>query len=133
GVKNVSPRIDSKAIFQETGIQFMPLNTIYQLAAETFERLDGAALMLMIADGFNFFLSGVAKVEESNASTSQLYNPRTRQWSTKLAGLLGIPERLFPPIVPSGTRLGPLKSGIAREAALPALEVIAGGSHDTAA
>jgi rhamnulokinase len=87
----------------------------------------------MIADAFNCFLSGVARSEESNASTSQLYNPRTRRWSKKLIGALDLPERLFPPIVSSGTRLAVLKTDLARETGLPAINVIASCSHDTAA
>jgi len=133
GVANVQSKVDGKTIFDETGIQFMPLNTIYQLGAESAERLARARQLLLIADGFNYFLSGVARIEESNASTSQLYNPRTRQWSRKLIGALPLQEALLPPIVPSGTRLGPLKPEVARRTNLPAIEVIASCSHDTAA
>ena len=133
GVANVRAKVDWKTIFDETGIQYMPLNTLYQLGAESPERLARAGQLLMIADGFNFFLSGVARIEESNASTSQLYNPRTRQWSRKLTGALQLKETLLPPIIPAGTRLGPLKADIARQAALPAMEVIASCSHDTGA
>ena len=77
GVKNAYAKTDWKTIFAETGIQFMALNTIFQLAAEKPERLAAAHQLLNIGDGFNFLLSGVAKAEESLASTSQLYNPRT--------------------------------------------------------
>jgi rhamnulokinase len=133
GVKAVKKRVDWKTIFDETGIQFMPLNTIFQLAAETPERLARAAQMLTIADAFNFLLCGTARIDESSASTTQLYNPRTKTWSEKLLHALGLPERMFPPIVPCGTRLGPLKSNISRDTGLPALEVIASCSHDTAA
>ncbi len=133
GVAKVRARMDWKTIFEETGIQFMPLNTLYQLAAESPARLAQAGQLLMIADGFNFFLSGVAKIEESNASTSQVYNPRTRQWSPKLIAALELPEKLLAPIVPSGTRLGPLKPELARESGLLPIEVIATCSHDTAA
>src|SRR5258706_158014 len=83
GVTRMKAAVDWPTIFDETGIQFMPLNTIYQLAAEPPKRLAGAAQMLMIADAFNFFLSGAARIEESNASTTQLYNPRTKRWSRK--------------------------------------------------
>src|SRR5437867_2860909 len=133
GVANVHARVDWKTIFEETGIQFMPLNTIYQLGAESPARLAEAGRLLMIADGFNFFLSGVAAIEESNASTSQLYNPRTRQWSRKLTEALSLPERLLPPIIPSGTRLGGLQPALVRETGLAPIEVIATCSHDTGA
>ena len=133
GVARVNAAVDWPSVFDETGIQFMPLNTIYQLAAETQERLAGATRMLMIADAFNFFLSGEARVEESSASTSQLYNPRTKQWSKKLLNALSLPESMFPPVVPSGTPLGRLRESLAREAGLPNIDVIASCSHDTGA
>lgn len=132
-VEAVKARVDWKIIFAETGIQFMPLNSIFQLAAETPERLGRAAQLLTIADAFNFLLCGVTRVDASNASTTQLCNPRTRAWSKKLIDAIGLPERMFPPIVPCGTRLGPLKPELARETGLPAIEVIASCSHDTAA
>jgi rhamnulokinase len=122
-----------EVLFEETGIQFMPLNTIFQLAAETPERLAGAAQMLTIGDAFNYWLSGVARIDESNASTTQLYNPRTKQWSSKLIRNLGLPERIFPALGPSGTKLGRLKEVRANECGLPRIEVIASCSHDTAA
>ena len=133
GVARVKAAADWPGIFGETGIQFMPLNTLYQLAAEPPERLAGAAQMLMIADAFNFFLSGAARIEESNASTTQLYNPHTKQWSKNLLAALNLPERLFPAIVPSSTRLGKLRIELADEAGLPQLDVIASCSHDTGA
>ena len=133
GVGIVRSRLAWDTIFEETGIQFMPLNTIFQLAAETPERLARAAHVVPIADAFNFMLSGVLRVDESNASTTQLYNPRTRQWSRKLQESLGLPGRLFPPVVPCGTRLGPLRPDVMRDTGLPAVEVIASCSHDTAA
>jgi rhamnulokinase len=133
GVTKVKASVDWPDIFDETGIQFMPLNTLYQLAAEPSERLAHAARILMIADAFNFFLCGQAVIEESNASTTQFYNPRTRQWSKKLLAALDLPERLLPAIVPTATRLGRLSKDLADEAGLPSIEVIASCSHDTGA
>ena len=92
GVSKVKAAVDWPAIFDETGIQFMPLNTIYQIASEPPERLAAAKWVLMIADVFNFFLCGEARIEESNASTTQLYNPRTKQWSNKLLNTLNLSE-----------------------------------------
>src|SRR5712692_1675654 len=133
GVARAKGRVDWKTIFAETGIQFMPLNTIYQLAAETPARLRQADRLLLIGDGFNFLLSGVARAEASMASTSQLYNPRTKSWSRLLLQALDLPAGLFPPIVPSGTRLGPLRPELARETGLMGLEGIAACSDDTGA
>ena len=133
GVQKVFARIDWNLIFAETGLQFMGFNTLFQLAAETPGRLDSADKILMVGDGFNYLLSGVARAEQSSASTSQLYDPRTHAWSEKLLETMQYPARLFPPIVPSGTRLGPLRDEIASETGLRDLTVIAGCSHDTAA
>lgn len=133
GVENAFRKVDWKTIFAETGIQFMPLNTIFQLAAESPERLAQARHLFLVGDGFNFLLSGVAQVEESMASTSQLYNPRTRSWSKLLLEALPLRAELFPPIVASGTRLGLLRESITRDTGLAGLEVLASCSHDTGA
>ena len=133
GVENVRARVDWPTIYDETGIQFMALNTIYQLAAEPPERLAQARQLLLIGDAFNYYCSGVARNEESLASTTQLYNPRTKAWSGKLLGALGLRADMFAPIVPSGTKLGRLRHELAAEVGLPEIEVIASCSHDTGA
>ncbi len=133
GVEKTRARVDWPTIYSETGIQFMALNTIYQLAAEPPERLAKAKQLLLIGDAFNYYCSGVAKNELSLASTTQLYNPRTESWSKKLLGALGLREEMFAPIVPSGTKLGKLKAELAKETGLPQVEVIASCSHDTGA
>lgn len=133
GVEAAHARVTWPEIFAESGLQFMPLNTLYQLAAETPERLGAAACLLLIGDGFNHFLSGVASAEVTLASTSMLYNPRTRGWSATLLGRLGLPARLFPEILPAGTRLGPLRAALVAETGLSGVEVVATCSHDTGA
>lgn len=133
GVKKVKEKVSWEEIFAETGIQFMPLNTIYQLAAEPPERLEQASRMLLIGDAFNEYLCGVGKAEVSLASTTQLYNPITKNWSKKLINALGCPETIFPNIIPSGTKLGKLKKSIANETGIGEIDVIASCSHDTGA
>jgi rhamnulokinase len=133
GVENVKDKVQWQEIYAETGIQFMALNTIYQIATEPAERLAKAKHLLLIGDAFNFFCSGVARNEVSLASTSQLYNPQSRSWSHKLFTALGLRENLFAPICNSGTRLGPMKKNLATEVGLPQIEVIATCSHDTGA
>lgn len=133
GVKNAKARVRWEEIYAETGIQFMALNTIFQLAAESPERLAQARKLLLVGDAFNYYCSGVAQHEESLASTSQLYNPQSRSWSTKLLSALALPQGLFTPVVASGTRLGPLKKELADEVGLPPIDVIATCSHDTGA
>ncbi len=136
GMERVFTHVSAEEIFAETGIQFMPLNTLYQLHEDVLRRpgiLAAAGLFLNIADYFNYLFSGVARAEESIASTTQLYNPTTRGWSKGLAARLGIPNRIFPQIVPSGTVLGALLPELAAEAGLPGVQIVAGLSHDTGA
>ncbi|HAH99265.1 MAG TPA: rhamnulokinase, partial [Verrucomicrobiales bacterium] len=75
---------------------------------------------------------GVGKIEVSMASTTQLYNPCLANWSYKLIEMLGLPRKLFPEVVDSGTVLGPLKSSLATETGLEGINVVASLSHDTA-
>ncbi len=125
GVEIVKEKVEWPVIYAETGIQFMALNTIYQIVTEPPERLAKAKNILLIGNAINFFCSGVARNEVSSASTTQLYNPTHKRWSKKLFELLGLREDLFAPICPSGTRLGPLKKNLAAETGLPQIEVIA--------
>ena len=133
GVEIVNGKMDWPQIYSETGIQFMALNTIYQIVTEPAERLANAKQLLLIGDAFNFFCSGVARNEVSLASTTQLYNPQTRTWSKKIFPALGLREELFAPLCASGTRLGLMKMNLATEVGLPPIEVIATCSHDTGA
>jgi rhamnulokinase len=133
GVEIVKGKVEWPVIYAETGIQFMALNTIYQVVTEPAGRLAAAKHLLLIGDAVNFFCSGVARNEVSLASTTQLYNPALKRWSRRLFTALGLREDLFAPICPSGTRLGPLKKNLATETGLPQIEVIASCSHDTGA
>jgi len=137
-VDQVLKKIPWETIFNETGIQFMPINTIFQLGAETEKRLKKARHFLTVGDGFNFLLSGVPKVDQSNASTTQIYNPRTEAWSGPILSALKLPSNIFPEIVPCGTRLGPLRADVVEATKLvhediDQIEVVASCSHDTAA
>lgn len=133
GVEAVKEKVEWPVIYAETGIQFMALNTIYQIVTEPPERLARAKHILLMGNAFNFFCSGVASNEVSLASTTQLYNPTHKRWSKKLFSALGLREERFAPICPSGTRLGPLKKNLSVETGLSQIEVIASCSHDTGA
>nr|MDQ3625095.1 FGGY family carbohydrate kinase [Verrucomicrobiota bacterium] len=137
-----APYVEARAqlgearIFGHTGVQFMPINSLYQLLADLAEDaalLRSADRFLMVADWLHYLLSGRAVCEETNASTTQLYDPRRRAWADELIALCDLPRAIFPEIVTPGTRLGPLLPEIVEETGLPALEVIAGCTHDTAA
>jgi rhamnulokinase len=119
-------------IFTETGIQFMTINTLYQLHDDLLRRpwiFKCADRFLPMGDYFNFLFSGVAKSEESLASTTQLYSPRKHRWSKKLIRSFKFAKRVFPEVVPSGTVLGPALPDFD----LPGAQVVASCSHDTGA
>ena len=123
-------KLSAKAIFAETGVMFMGINTLYQLVDDAESRpelLKVAHRFLNIGDYFNWLLSGVPRAEVSLASTTQLWNPRKKAWSDLLIRKLKLPRQLFPTVVASGTKLGNLKGveGLAET------KVIASCSHDT--
>jgi rhamnulokinase len=132
----VQAEIGSELIFAETGIQFMPINTIYHLASDLKKSgpiLEYADCFLTIGDYFNYLFSGVPCVDESTASTTQLYNPQTHAWSKVLIERCGFPPKIFPRIVPPGTVLGRLSPEVAVDTGLVDIEVVATCSHDTGA
>ena len=133
GIQKVLSRISKEALYEETGVQPMPPNALFQLAAEKSRRLSQAACLLPTADAFNFLLSGVARCEESLAGATQLYNPTTRTWSQRLCKLLGLPSKLLPPLISGGTELGPLRADVAKSTSLEDARVVAACSHETAA
>ncbi|HUS08090.1 MAG TPA: rhamnulokinase family protein [Bryobacteraceae bacterium] len=125
--------IPRERIFQETGIQFMQINSLYQLYAAKLAGSPGlksAETLLFIPDLLNYWLTGVKKAERSIASTSQFYNPATRQWTAALLNDLQLPAGILPGIVDPGTLLGPL---IAQGTGLEGTPVFATAGHDTAA
>ncbi|MEZ5326055.1 MAG: rhamnulokinase family protein [Verrucomicrobiales bacterium] len=131
----VERSLGKSTIFEETGIQFMPINTLYQLRADLKQNAElpkDADCFLMIADMINHLLTGRMVCERTNASTTQLYNPRTLDWSYTLARGIGLSAAVMPEIIDPGTELGMLRSEIAAEAGLAQIPVIAVGSHDTA-
>jgi sugar (pentulose or hexulose) kinase len=108
-------------LYAITGIQHMPINTIYQLAATP--RLESADTLLMIPDLLAYWLTGVTGAEVTNASTTSLLDVRTRSWATDVMQRAGIPARLFPPLREPGSVIGTGPDGV---------PVLAVGSHDTA-
>ena len=128
--------VPAELIYSETGIQFIQVNALYQLLDDLEHRpqiLELSEQFLGVGDYFNYLLSGVPRAEESLASTTQLLNPVQRQWSQQLIEGFHLPVRIFPKLVPSGTKLGPLLPSIADEVGLPDTQVVASCSHDTGA
>lgn len=130
-------KIGQEKIFAETGLQFLPFNTLYQFAADIQHNTipQEASQFLLIADYVNYLLGGQAVAEESLASTTQLYNPFRRTWSPALISAIGFPEKLLPPVVPPASILSTrLRQTTAEETGLPEhTAVVATCSHDTGA
>jgi rhamnulokinase len=122
-------------IFEQTGIQFMEINSLIQLYAMKSAgdpALAAARTLLMMPDLFSYWLTGVARAELTIASTSQFYNPTKKRWATELLEKLGLPSSMLAEIVPPGTLLGPLLPPLADTAGLGAVPVFTTGGHDTA-
>ena len=124
--------MSAEELYAITGIQFMPINTVYQLAADIFsgaERLKRAHKILMMPDAFAFRLSGRMVAEYTIASTTQMLDARLRKWSEEIIARLGLRRELFPEIVGSGTKVGTYTSPQAARR----IEVVVPAGHDTAA
>ncbi|GAB5559041.1 MAG: rhamnulokinase family protein [Synoicihabitans sp.] len=121
-------------IYARTGIQFMFINTLYQLLSEkeAGSNLDDAADLLFMPDLVAFWLTGKRVQERTIASTSQIYNPTTRAWDAGLIEAMELPARLFKPLTDPGTVLGPITSEIAEATGLEDVHVVTVGGHDTA-
>lgn len=121
-------------IFGRTGIQFLPFNTIYQLAA--MKRADSPLLreaerFLMIPELLRYFLTGEKLGEFSNATTTQLFNPLTDRWDETLLERIGVSGSLFGPVVRPGAAVGQLLPSVASELGIAEIPVIAAAEHDT--
>lgn len=126
--------VPRERIYARTGVQFMPLNTIYQLLAERrspSQLLARASLLLFMPDLLNFFLTGIARSERSIASTSQIYDTGANRWAGDLLAALDLPESIFPEVADPGTVLGPLREEIAARTCVGRIPVIAPAGHDT--
>jgi rhamnulokinase len=129
-------RVPKKDIFGATGVQFMSINTLYQLIAMHHANPQLMALadrFLMMPDFFHWLLSGSQVVEFTNATTSQCLNATTRDWARDLLAKFEIPTDMFPEIVQPGTVLGKLRTSVAERCGIPRLSVVAPATHDTGA
>jgi rhamnulokinase len=127
-------RVPQAEIYRRTGLQFMRINSLYQLLALQRDRsplLDMAETILFMPDLFHYFLTGIKANEFTDASTSQLLDPHTRTWAHDLIGKFGLPANMFGTIVQPGTILGPLWTGVATDTGITPMPVIAPATHDT--
>ncbi len=131
----VQKRVSREDIYDETGIQFLFINTIYQLYATAQSDAEGlltASRLLFIPDLMSYWLSGSRHQERTVASTSQLLNPITGNWSGKLLDSLELPAGLFDQVVEPGAKVGSILPEIREETGLGNVSVIAVAGHDTA-
>ncbi len=129
-------RLPAERIYHITGIQLMPINSLFSLAAMAASSphlLQSARRLVFIPDLIHYWLCGAIAVERTIASTSQLIDIQTSTWSDSLLNAVDVPRSLFGDIVPAGTDLGCLRDAIAVETGLDAaVRVIAPAAHDTA-
>lgn len=127
---DVFARVPARELYERTGIQLLPINTLFELAAMAAEgdpALESADVLLLIPDLFHHWLCGSRTSEFTNATTTQCFDPASSGWATDLLERLDVPTRLFPEVVPPGTPLGEVTA----EAGLGKALVIAVATHDT--
>jgi rhamnulokinase len=128
-------KVSRARIFGETGLQFMELNTLYQLLAmkkKTPALLGAADCLLLMPDFVHFCLCGARAVEYTNGTTTQCLHALKREWASSLLRQFGLPRRIFPELVRPGAGLGRLRRSVAEASGLSGVRVVAPPSHDTA-
>jgi rhamnulokinase len=127
--------VSRNEIFQQSGLQFMQFNTLYQFLAMARNHsplFDVAETFLMMPDLFHWLLSGVKSNEFTNATTTQFFNPIENDWAKSLLKKFGLPANLFLPVSAPGTILGTLRKNLVTSTGLTSARVILPGTHDTA-
>jgi len=129
---DVFARISRTEIFERTGIQFLPFNTLFQAFAHARDGIPAPAQsLLLIPDVINFHLTGRRVCEYTNATTTQMLNATTGKWDCELLKRLDLPANLLPPIVAAGSQVGPLRTDLATELGVDVVPVVAPATHDT--
>ena len=127
--------VPKKDVFENTGIQFLQFNTIYQLYAMTkgnSTALKSASTLLFMPDLFNYWLTGKKVSEFSISTTSQCYDPKKKTWALDMLKKLGIPANIMPEIVQPGTKIGNIADSLVAEMGIGAgVPVYAPAEHDT--
>lgn len=130
GVEAVHAKTAFDELYARNGLQFLPFNTLYQLAAE--DLLDDAEKLLLLPDLLGYWLTGQMAAETTNASTTGLLNVATQEWDTELMSRLGVKEDLFAPVAAPGHLLGATRPELREHIGGVHLPVTLVGSHDTA-
>lgn len=129
-------RVSRGDIFAQTGLQFMEINSLYQLLA--FQQTNPALMaqadkFLMMPDLLHWLMCGSQVVEFTNATTSQCFDARKKTWATDMLRRFELPTAMFPEVVNPGTKLGRLRESVAQRMNLPRLDVVTPATHDTGA
>ncbi len=134
GVESVHADVPFSELYARNGLQFLPFNTLYQLAVERESgMLKAADRVLLVPDLMAYYLTGAMVAEETNASTTGLLDVSTKNWDGELMDRLRLPRSLFPPVVKPGDHIGRVLPHLAESTGLNVdTPVIAVGSHDTA-
>ncbi|MCA9092965.1 MAG: rhamnulokinase [Planctomycetaceae bacterium] len=130
----VLQRVSRQEIFSATGLQFMELNTLYQLVAHHRQHPGICKLakrFLMMPDLFHWLMSGSEVVEFTNATTTQFFNAQTGTWAYDLLKKLDLSTEMFGEVVSPGTNLGKLRPHIVKQHGVPNIDVVAPATHDT--
>jgi len=133
-MEEVFRKVSREEIYRLTGIQFMPINTLYQLFAaqrDTPAIVAAAKHLVTIPDLFHYWLTGNAVCEFTNATTTQMVDPVHRAWAVNIMQRLGLRPELPAQIVEPGSIVGILLPGIAQNSSLVGTPVIAPACHDT--
>jgi rhamnulokinase len=128
-MERVRAELGDDLLYRTSGLQFLPFNTIYQLAADDLSR---AGTLLLIPDLLAYWLTGEIGAERTNASTTGLLDVRDGTWSRGLLAKLDLPAGLLPPLRDPGEVIGTVRADVAAETGRAGLRVAAVGSHDTA-
>jgi rhamnulokinase len=133
-IAEVDSKISRERQYEISGLQFLPFNTIYQLAAEQHsDQWARAKHAVLLPDLLGYWLTGQLRTEITNASTTGLLDARSRSWSAEAFAALGLPADLFPPLIEPGETVGTITTEVAERTGLPTTAaVVAVGSHDTA-
>jgi rhamnulokinase len=130
GVDSVHAVVPHAELYARNGLQLLPFNTLYQLAADPW--VSDAEHLLLIPDLVGYWLTGKVLTESTNASTTGLLDVRTGRWDEELVTRLGLPRGPLGPLVQPGSVVGPVLPEVGDLIGVPGLEVTTVGSHDTA-
>ena len=133
-VDGVFARVPPRELYERTGIQLLPINSVFELAAMAAESdpiLAVADRLLLIPDLFHYWLCGSLSTEFTNATTTQCFDPRAATWAMDILERIDIPTRLLPDVVDPATLLGPVVDEVASDTGIGGATVVAAATHDT--